>query len=129
MKISLLIGKKRINFSKDSGISDATCVKIYSEYYLTLPGGYRLPVALIKETVQSFDAEVQPRSEEDAAQRLSAFAKNYLRQQMVALTILDAQEEILPDGQCYRLTGQYACAEMIGREHGEQIGDFHGKTD
>ena len=32
-KYSLLIGKKRINFDKDSGISGATCDKMYSEYY------------------------------------------------------------------------------------------------
>lgn len=126
---SLLIGKKRINFYKGSGISDATCVKMYSQYHLTLPGGYRLPVTLVKETVLSYDTNVQPRSEAEAQQLLSAFAKDYLRQTMVALTVLDAKETFSMEGGCCRLRGQYACVEMIGREQGEQIGDFHGKTD
>ena len=67
--------------------------------------------------------------EEAATLLLSKSAKNYLRGQLVALTILDAQESFLSDGSCCRMTGQYACTEMIGREQGEQIGDFHGKTD
>ena len=128
-KFSIQLGKKRINFYKGSGISDGTCVKMYSEYYLTLPGGYRLPVKLIKETIRRTDTQPQQCSEEAAALLLSKSAKNYLRGQLVALTILDAQESFLSDGSCCRMTGQYACTEMIGREQGEQIGDFHEKTD
>lgn len=125
---SLRVGKKRINFSKGSGISDGTCVKMYSEYYLTLPGGYRLPVALIKETVSTFDMQVQA-CEDGSELQLSKFAKDYLRDQMVALSILDAKEEFLMKDGFFQLSGQYACSEMIGREECEQIGDFHGKTD
>lgn len=125
---SLLIGKKRINFMKGSGICDGTCVKMYTEYCLTLPGGYRLPVVLVKETVTS--ATVQPQTiEEPQAQQLTDFAKQYLRQRRVALTILDAYEDLTCVDGVYHLSGLYACTEMIGREQSEEIGDFHGKTD
>ncbi len=77
---------------KGSGIYDGTCVKMYSEYYITLPGGYRLPVKLIKETVCSYDMQKQLRSAANTEQALSVFSKVYLRDQMVALTVLDAKE-------------------------------------
>ena len=48
-KFSLRIGKKLINLFKDSGISDTSCVKMYTEEYLTLPGGFRLPIALVTQ--------------------------------------------------------------------------------
>ena len=126
---SLQLGKKRINFVKDSGIYDASCVKMYSKYCLSLPGGFELPVALICETVLTCDLQMQTRSMEQCSVQLSEFTKDYLRDAMVALTIVDAQEQVTEEGNCYRLTGRYACTEMVGRERGEQIGDFHGKTD
>lgn len=126
---SLQIGKKRINFYNGSGISDATCVKMYSEYYITLPGGYRLPVKLIKEQIHHYDTQTKLRGEESARAFLSESGLDYLRRHFVALEVLNVQEAFLLDGDCYRLNGQYACSEMIGRQQGEQIGDFHGKTD
>ena len=126
---SLLLGKNRINFYKGSGISDGSCVKMSTKYHLTLPGGYRLPVTLIKETIVRCDVQTQPVEEETAEALLSGFARQYLREHLVALSILDAQEALLDAGGCWRLAGTYACSEMIGREQGEQIGDLHGKTD
>lgn len=126
---SLILGKKRINFMKGSGIYDGTCVKMYTEYCLTLPGGYRLPVILVKETISECDVRPQISEETQAQRLLTDFAKGYLRQQLVAATILDAQEDFYCDAGVYRLKGRYDCTEMIGRKQSEQIGDFHGKTD
>ncbi len=126
-KFSLIIGKKRINFMKGSGIYDGTCVKMYTEYYLTLPGGYRLPVRMGKETVSTFGVKTQE-CDKEQERSLARFARDHLRDQMVALTILDAKEEFLINDGTFRLIGHYACTEMIGREQREQIGDFHGKT-
>ena len=47
---TLQIGKNLINFFSDSGISSSSCVKMYSKQYVTLPGGFLLPVALITQT-------------------------------------------------------------------------------
>ena len=126
---SLRIGKKRINFVKGSGISDGTCVKMYQEYHLTLPGGYRLPISLVKETVLTCDMQPIARSEAEVTQQLSEFAKGYLREHLVALAVLDAQEELTAEAGRYLFYGYYNCTEMIGRERDEQIGEFHGKTD
>lgn len=47
---SLQIGKKRLNFYKNSGISDGDCDTIYKIYDFAIPGVFRMPVSLIKET-------------------------------------------------------------------------------
>lgn len=129
VRYSLLIGKKRINFYKGSGISDGSCVKMYSEYVLTLPGGFQLPAVLIKETVISYESETAAVEEQTAQQRLSDFAAHYLGQQMIAGQIMGRAEFFDTSDGVYCLTGEYACTEMIGRVQTEQIGEYHGKTD
>ena len=129
LNFSLILGKKRINFVKGSGIYDGTCVKMYSEYCLTLPGGYRLPVMLVKEAITGYDTCVQTADEAEAQRLLADFPKAYLNRHLVAVSILEAWEDFSCEAGVYCLNGRYACTEMIGREQSEQIGDFHGKTD
>ena len=126
---SLILGKKRINFTKGSGIYDDTCVKMCTEYCLTLPGGFALPVMLVIETVAESDVQIRSFAEDEAQRLLSDSAKEYLLQQLVASTIVDLWEDFSCEDGAYRLSAHYACREMIGREQSEQIGDFHGKTD
>ena len=128
-KYCLLIGKKLINFFKCSGISGGTCVKMYSKYVLTLPGGFSLPVALIKYSFESRELTLMKAEKSQAQQLLSDFSDRYIRDQMIAGQILGVSEEITLLGDVYQLTGTYACTEMIGRVQQEQIGAYHGKTD
>ena len=122
------IGKKRINFVKGSGISDGTCVKMYQEHQLTLPGGYRLPISLVKETVLAYDLKPCERSDAVVKKQLSDFAKGYLQDHLVALVVLNAQEELTAEENRLLFHGYYHCTEMIGRERAEQIGEFHEKN-
>ena len=119
-KFALIIGKKRINFYKGSGIYDASCVKMYSKYVLTLPGGFALPVALVKETV--IPCQTSPLEVGDAEEMLRDFASRYLSQQMVAGTVVDRHETVRPENGAWHLQGSYACTEMIGKRQQEQIG-------
>jgi sporulation protein YqfD len=113
-KFSLIVGKFRINFYKDSGILDSTCVKMYSENYMTLPGGFRLPVALAVE--ERIFCHIGQSAQKDYSQTLMDFAQRYLQSQMTAGQILRREEQI--DG-C-QLEGQYACLEMIGQVRYEE---------
>ena len=122
------IGKKRINFVKGSGISDGTCVKMYQEYQLTLPGGHRLPISLVKETVLTYDLKPCERSDAVVKKQLSDFAERYLQDHLVALVVLNAQEELTAEEKRFLFHGYYHCTEMIGRERAEQIGEFHEKN-
>ena len=116
-KYALIIGKKRINFYKDSGILDTSCDKMYSESYLTLPGGFRLPVILLTE-VYTYRESVLMQTEEPT---MSEFAQSYLRQQMVSGMILSMSERIHQREGVFCLEGKYICTEMIGRIRNEEI--------
>ncbi len=127
-KISLLLGKKRINLWKGSGISGGTCGRMYKEYYITLPGEFRLPFALCIEQYSGSDLTIVAQEQTSAQSQLMRFADVYLSEKMIAGEILNAVQRVqLTDG-FYRLYGQYACMEMIGRERWEQNGEIYGKN-
>lgn len=111
-KYALIIGKKRINFKNSSGILGVTCAKIYEEKYVTLPGGFVLPVGVAIETWIEYD--LQKDTNPNAEVLLQAFGRAYVLQQMVAGTIERASEEISSDEECFYLSGDYSCCEMIG---------------
>ena len=128
-KISLLFRKKRINLWKDSGISDVTCDRMYAEYYITLPGGYQLPIALCVEKYILWDTSLSEDPSEMIRDRLEDFCGRYLRQQMIAGTVQSGNESFSVEKGRYSLKGHYICREMIGREQQEQIGEENGKND
>lgn len=123
-KISLVIGKNRINFYEDSGILDAGCVKMYSEYYLTLPGGFVLPVKLVLEReirYECVDAETDPQILEGS---LREETEAYLLDQMIAGSILSVSSRT--EGCVY--SAEYVCREMIGRQIYEEIIEDYGEN-
>ena len=126
-KYSLLIRKKRIFLWKDSGIWDGSCGRMYEEYYITLPGGFRLPIALCVEEFTRYEGIEISAAEEQTEAELKAFARSYLLQQMVAGKILSGIQSISAENGVYVLTGDYACVEMIGKVRQEQMGDTNGK--
>ena len=121
---SLILGKKRINFYKGSGIFGGSCVKMYSKYVLTLPGGFELPLSLIRETVIPAKTDEQEiREPEDT---LRNFAGKYLSEQMIAGRVLSEEVSVYRDGGIFRLVGTYACLESIGQRQEEKIGEYNG---
>ena len=116
----VIFGKKQINFHQDSGNLDAECVKMYEQEYMTLPGGFILPVSLVTETCVYYEKATPASAREDSS-HMAQFAENYLLSQMVAGTIINKNEELSQDDGAICLTGEYACLEMIGRERNEEI--------
>ena len=123
VEYSLIIGKNRIILWKDSGNAGVTCGRMYEEYYITLPGGFRLPVALGKDTMVSYETEITVM--EDAPEMV-AYAGDYLLTQLVAGTLNGYSEDILTDGTTFRMECVFFCTEMIGRQKAEEIGELHG---
>ena len=118
-KISLLIGKKRINLANNSGISCRECAKIYVENYWVLPGGFVLPLALAVETWYSYETAAA-----NWVPDLQIAAENYLLRQMVSGSIrrmdtVFSEEEGLLDANC-------GCYEMIGITRTEERLSEHG---
>lgn len=120
-KYSLMIGKKTINLFKDSGISDATCVKMYEEYFLTLPGGFQLPIGIVRETWSYYDCRETEITQEASLAWLQTAAEDYLHSQMIAGRILSEDTEVLTENGICCLSGRFACLEMIGLVKDEEI--------
>lgn len=119
-KYSLQIGKKLINFSKDSGISPSGCVKMYLRKYLTLPGGFQLPVSIICQELITCDVYDAEPFELDT-QWLEHTAQQYVLNQMIAGEILLQQTAVQQNGDFYILKGAYACREQIGKTKFEEF--------
>lgn len=128
-KYSLVVGKKRINFGKNSGILGGTCGKMTRVYQLTLPGGIRLPVSLWEECFQSVDTLPETVTEEEAQTRLTAFAQESVEHSMIAGEILGQEVELETLDGAYRLSGHFTCREMIARQINGEILETNGKTD
>ena len=128
-KYGFIIGKKRINFYKDSGILGGTCGKMSTVNYMTLPGGFQLPVALVVEEWILYKRETAPISDERAETILCDFTDHYLSGQMLAGRILRQDLAFSRENGLVSLQGRYACLEMIGREQSEEILQNYGKTD
>ena len=122
--LSLLLGKKRIFFWKGSGISDAGCGRMYRQYDFTLPGGFTLPIALCVDLIQHYTLT----DVESNTDSLGVFARQYLKEQMIAGQILSGVQTISRHADVLCLQGKYVCTEAIGREKSEQIGEANGET-
>ena len=98
---------------------------MYSERYATLPGGFRLPVSLIIETISVYDqcAVIA----EDVSDWLNDQTTLYLQTQMLGGSILSDQlyTEYLNDICSFR--GAYRCKEQIGINKIEEI-QFYGEN-
>ena len=123
----LLIGKKRIFFNKGSGISGVGCDRIYLEYYMTLPGGYRLPFALfVSATAQRNTSVISDvGAAQDAAERT---ARTYLLSKMISGQILQEDVVLRQQGDVFALFGRYICSEMIGRVQHEGLYGKYGES-
>ena len=118
----LLVGKKLINFTKDSGISDVRCVKMYTEYYLSLPGGFQLPVTLIAE--ERIYYSLTKNEEKFDLNLMKLLTKNYIESQMIAGQITQEKTLLSYDSDLCVATNEYDCIEMIGQDRSEEI--FNG---
>lgn len=120
-KYGLIIGKKRINLYKGSGILDTGCVKMYEEKFLTLPGGFQLPLAIVIESWVSFPSNLVSVSVDESSSALTELTREYLSKSMIAGRILSQNETVSQEDGALKLEGVYGCLEMIGREQSEEI--------
>lgn len=108
----VVIGKNPIKFQKDSGILGDGCVKMYDIKECLLPGGFALPVTIIKETVTEYALEPVTLTEEDCIW-LEGYTEAYLSANLISGTILSAQTKTSQTDSLLYLLGTYDCREMI----------------
>ena len=126
--ISLIIGKKRINLRKGSGISTPSCGRMYEEYYVTLPGNFILPIGIGVDVYIPRQTQRMELEKAQAETLLKDFSQSCLHQQMVAGKILSCESTLVTEQDRYRLEGKYLCTEMIGKVQQEQIGEHYGEN-
>ncbi len=126
--VSLLLGKKRIFFWKDSGILEGSCDRIQEDYPLTLPGKFQLPVCLRVDTYVNQESGPERLTAQEANAQLTAFSARYLPEQMIAGSVEETGQRVLAKGGVYRLRGSYLCREIIGREKREGNGESNGQA-
>ena len=128
-KFGLIIGKKRINFYKGSGISDATCVRMYMEYPLTLPGGFQLPVSFCVQEETSYASVSTDADPVKTEAIMKASALTYLHSQMVAGVVVQENYQVTEWDGAVHMLGQYTCDEMISQTRNEEIIINYEQTD
>lgn len=121
---SIQIGKNIVKLSNSCGISDASCAKISERLSLTLPGGFCLPVALIREKCVFYEIVVVPLEADDT--HIQSLLDTHLQEQMLMGRILssDYRQITVDDGNLYKAI--YICEEMIGKLRKEEIGKEYG---
>ena len=124
-KFSIIIGKKQINLSKYSGISGGSCAKIYEQNFISLPGGFTLPISFLRETWIYYDT--LPGIDPDGEVTLKAFAQDYVLQQTNAGKFESALEFVTTTDQICKLDGRYGCLENIGIVRVEENINNYGK--
>ena len=101
---------------------------MYAEYYIYLPGGFRLPIALWVETRTDWNVTPSECPEEEARERLSGFLKGYVQSLMICGEIRDVSERFSSTDGLYRLEGDFLCREMIGKSRQEGKVTVNGKS-
>ena len=120
-KFSLIIGKNMLKLYNSSGLSGADCVKMYVEKYLTLPGGFRLPIALVTETWICYKSTEPESTTDTQPDWLREYADAYVKQQMIAGTILSYNHSYNGNVGASYLHCSYGCLEMISQVKYEEI--------
>ena len=120
-KIYLQLGKKLINLYNNSGISGTTCVKICKKNYLTLPGGFTLPIALITEAYYDYEVYNCKDANNQQPVWLADYAEHYLAEQMIAGQILKSNTNAATNEDCFTFIADYICREMIALVKQEEI--------
>lgn len=125
---SLQVGKNIINFNNFSGISPASCVKIETKKYLTLPGGFTLPISFNIREVVCYDI-ISPDDYITDELWLYETIDRYVLQSMRAGEILHKSYSIQHLTNSTAVKGFYACREEIGSIRIEEILKRNGKND
>ena len=126
--VSLIIGKKRINLWKDSGIWDTSCGRMYKEYIMTLPGGFQLPVSIAIDELSQGQSIPYEIPEEAAEEVLFQCAADRISNQMTAGCIQSEAHTVSREGDWLYMEGKFLCLEMIGVSRQESTGEYHDKT-
>ena len=94
---------------------------MYDRYVLTLPGGFQLPITVLKETDIRYTCQESSLPNDEAYTAAKNYAQLYLNSLMVAGVVLSSTDNITIDNNVLEFHGKYDCREMIGKAFEEEI--------
>ena len=112
--VSLLVGRRRITLF-GGGIPEKPCEKETKTYWLTLPGGFSLPLGIAITGIYEYDTKDEILQEASVQQSLLGQIQTRAQRDMIAGTILDSRCRIQTADGCIRLCATLRCEEMIAR--------------
>lgn len=113
--VALDLGKQRIKICGKGSITGDECDKIIRYKPWTLPGGYRLPVTLVTETVTQYDTAAYKRSVDEAQQEGEAELLQALEEMLAEdATVEQTKFSVLPQGDRLQVLLSAECLEQIG---------------
>lgn len=124
---SVQIGKNIIKLMNNSGILGAGCVKMYERKDMRLPGGFNLPVSLIKETEITYETNQVADHEDTAFEWVEKAIDDVCLDSMVAGEIIQKSTISIPGESGIYYSGYYICKEMIGQVRTEELLEKNGE--
>ena len=112
--LSIIIGRKRINFSRNSSILGASCDKMVDSIQLRL-FGYEFPVYFRREICKEYRTSEVPVDPHAAEEELRTAWTELVCSDMVAGRIEETQSTCIENGGLYILQGESLCHELISR--------------
>lgn len=112
--LSMIIGRKRINFSRNSSILGASCDKMVDSIQLRL-FGYEFPVCLQREIYREYCTSELTVDPQTAENRLRTAWTELVHSDMLAGRIENTQSTCIENGGLYILRGESLCHELISR--------------
>ena len=114
--VSVDFGKKRIKLWGRGSICGANCDKITYYHPLSLPGGLRLPVTLVRETVTVYEGQTVRRSREQAQKEGETLLLQQLKAQLDEdAVVTETRFSAAVEGDSLVVVLQAECLEQIGR--------------
>lgn len=114
-RYTLVLGRKRINLSRNSGIPQGKCDKIVERRVTSLPGGYQLPAVLEVETLRVYETAEVPLLQPQAEQLMLDYVTRTVENSMIAGSILSQKYTLTTQSGCWRLQADSSCREMIAQ--------------
>lgn len=114
-RLALDFGKHRIKLYGKGSITGDECDKIIRYKPWTLPGGYRLPVTLVTETVRQYDTAAYERTEKEAQQEGEAALLQALQEMLPPeATVENTKFSVSRQGDVLQVLLSAECLEQIG---------------
>ncbi len=112
--VSLLVGRRRISLF-GAAMPERACEKETKIRYLTLPGGFSLPLGIAITRICEYDTREETLRAQNAEKQLLEQVQADAKRDMIAGTVRDCSVRAEQSGGCIRLYASLRCEEMIAR--------------